>query len=162
MPPKLLLQIGFVLIALIVFVIRAAWAAQREREEDEMFQGKRPGGGARRADPNSAWEDQRQLAAAEAERQRETVREHSRSFSQRVAHDVDTSDVQSRIESEVHRKFDERQVGTLDSGAEPVSAAASTTADDQAAWSNDPERLRDAFILREILARPEQRWSETA
>jgi hypothetical protein len=174
MNPKLMIQIGFVLVALLVFVVRAVWAAQQEREEDEMFRGK-PGGDQdasryRRADPNSAWEDQRQLAASEAEReresQRESLRDHSRGFSQRVSRDVDTRDVESKIDSEVHRKFDDRHVGTLDAGTPAATAGAAASAGaagagTSAVWSNEPERLRDAFIMREILIRPEQRWSET-
>jgi hypothetical protein len=173
MNPKLMIQIGFVLVALLVFVVRAVWAAQQEREEDEMFRGKtgrdQDGSLYRRPDANSAWEDQRQLAAVEADRQRESQREslrdHSRGFSQRVSRDVDTRDVESKIDSEVHRKFDDRHIGTLDAGTPAASAGGAASADAAGAqagavWSNDPDRLRDAFILREILARPEQRWSE--
>lgn len=87
----------------------------------------------------------------------ERVEEHLREFVQRVSHDVSAQGPATKIQDEVEKKFERRHVGHLSSADEsPSEGAQSPTLSIQAAAIElNAERMRQAFLLREILRRPE-------
>lgn len=87
---------------------------------------------------------------------RQYMQAHQESFASRVSHDVDTTDIDSKLDDQIAAKFD-HGLGALgtddptDATYDPQRAAA---AHPVMAIFQDPTRLRRTFIGQELLARP--------
>jgi hypothetical protein len=83
------------------------------------------------------------------------VEERAREFSQRIAEDVTARATGAKVVDEVEKKFESRHVGHLASADAPTESAPSAPESPSAALEIHPDRMRQAFLLREILRRPE-------
>lgn len=100
------------------------------------------------------------------------VRQHldNREFSERASHLSDVDQQGQQMQSHLHQVFD-HQVGHLkeqsatssqDVNAAPTMAISadvrSNSANSLVAMLSNPEGIRDAIVLNEILRRPDERW----
>jgi hypothetical protein len=86
----------------------------------------------------------------------------NRQLSQRVVQPTEVEQTVENLQSHLVETFG-HQVGSLAGSARSASAAvsalaSSAVANDVAAMLRDPQSIRDAIVVSEILRRPEERW----